>query len=250
MYAAANPAKTGLNGAAFRYRRPKFDRLLGGCAWLYGYPVRAEPNGARGGAAENAGMPAKKYEVDEAHEDAAVAWARRKETIRGALKLFRVLLDAARRHAEWVEARHGIGGAHLWVLWELGQSPGMRAVDLAKNMAVHRQTVENLVRELQEKGLVRVEAAAQSPIHFLTSDGQSIADASPEYGQGVLKAALERLPDSALGQVVDSMRALSECLPFREDRAALKPLADILRASAHEPTRQAHAGHRQANLEN
>jgi len=66
----------------------------------------------------------------------------------------------------------------------------------------------------------------------------------------VLKAALERLPDSALGQVVDSMRALSECLPFREDRAALKPLADILRASAHEPTRQAHAGHRQANLEN
>lgn len=183
-------------------------------------------------------MPTKKFEAHPPQEeDAAVAWARRNETIRGALKLFRVLLDAVRRHAEWVEVRHGIGGAQLWVLWELRQTPGMRAVDLARNMAVHRHTAEAMLNELSAKKLVRTEAAGETPsaVYVLTADGQRIADASPEHGQGVLKAALEQLPVAALEQVVASMRAVTESLPFREDRAALKPLADILRQPAHEP---------------
>lgn len=173
-------------------------------------------------------------------EDAAVAWARRKETIRGALKLFRVVLDAVKRHGEWVEARHGISGSQLWVLWELSQTPGMRAVDLSRNLAVHRQKAESLLHALTVKGLVLPDSSAdaQTLVYFLTGDGQRIADASPEYGQGVLKAALERLPDPAINQVVDAMRALSESLPFREDRAALKPLADILRPHSLDPARQ------------
>jgi DNA-binding MarR family transcriptional regulator len=194
-------------------------------------------------------MPNKKFAELAPQEDTAVAWARRRETIRGALKLFRVLLDAVRRHAEWAEARHGVGGAQLWVLWELGQTPGMRAVDLAKNMAIHRKTVETLLHGLLDKGLIRTEIASdvQSPAHFLTIHGQCIVDASPEYGQGVLKAALERLPDPLLAQTVDSLRGLSENLPFREDRAALKPLADILWANSQDQAR--YAAHRQDNLE-
>ena len=197
-------------------------------------------------------MPFKKFEAYEHNEDAAVSRARRKETIRGALKLFRVLLDAVRRHADWVEARHGIGGAQLWVLWELGQSPGMRAVDLAKSMAVHRQKAEALLHELLEKGLVRAEmpAEAQSLVHFLTPDGQRIADTAPEHGQGVLKAALERLPDTALEQVVVSMRAVTESLPLREDRAALNPLADIFRPNSDESVPRPAAKPRLTNLEN
>lgn len=177
-------------------------------------------------------MPTRKFDAHPPQEeDAAVAWARRNETIRGALKLFRVLLDAVTRHAEWVEERHGIGGAQLWVLWELRQKPGMRAVDLARNMAVHRHTAEAMLNELLAKRLVRTEGApdAQAAVYLLTPAGQGIADASPEHGQGVLKAALEQLPAPALEQVVASMRAVTESLPFREDRAALKPLADIVR---------------------
>jgi len=198
------------------------------------------------------GMPNRLSNPLDSNEDAAVTWARRKETIRGALKLFRVMLDAAKRHTDWVEARHGVGGAQLWALWELRQTPGMRAVDLAKSMAVHRQTADLLLRELHEKRLVKTEIAndAASPAHFLTFDGQRIADASPEYGQGVLKAALEHLPDVALEQVVQSMRALTENLPFREDRAALKPLADILRPTERERLRHPTTSARQNIQEN
>lgn len=176
-------------------------------------------------------MTSGKFETSIPHEDTTVAWARRKETIRGTLKLFRVVLDAVKRHAEWVETRHGIGGAELWVLWELGQTPGMRAVDLAKGMAVLRQTAEALLQGLLERGLIKVEMSpeSQSPVYFLTFDGQRISDASPEFGQGVLKSALERLPDSALDQLVFAMKAVTENLPFREESAALKPLANIVR---------------------
>lgn len=167
-------------------------------------------------------------------EDAAVSWARRRETIRGALKLFRVALDAVRRHAEWLESCYGVTAAQLWALSELGQSPGMRAVDLSRNMAVHRHTAEAILLELERRGLVRCTAEDQTAAHFLTDAGQRLVDAVPEHGQGVLKTALERLPDSSLEQVVDAMRALNECLPFREDRAALIPLADIVLPHGHE----------------
>lgn len=197
-------------------------------------------------------MPFKKFAAYEHNEDAAVSRARRKETIRGALKLFRVMLDAVRRHAEWVEARHGLGGAQLWVLWELGQTPGMRAVDLSKSMAIHRQKAEALLHELLEKGLIRTEmpTEAQTPVHFLTLEGQRVADTAPEHGQGVLKAALERLPDSALEQVVVSMRAVTESLPLREDRAALQPLAEIFRPGADESIPRPATNPRQHKLEN
>lgn len=179
-------------------------------------------------------MTIENAEASKPPEDTIVAWARRKENIRGTLKLFRVLLDAVKRHAEWVETRHGIGGAELWVLWELGQTPGMRAVDLAKGMAILRQTAESLLQGLLERGLVKLEMPpeAQSPIYFLTFDGQRITDASPEFGQGVLKSALERLPDSVLDQVVFAMKAVTENLPFREEGAALKPLSHIVRPNS------------------
>ena len=92
-------------------------------------------------------MPGKKFKL-KPQEDAAVSHARRKETVRGALKPFRVLLDAAKRHAEWAEDRHGLAGAQLWALWELRQTPGMRAVDLARSMAIHRRTAETVLCEL------------------------------------------------------------------------------------------------------
>jgi MarR family transcriptional regulator, organic hydroperoxide resistance regulator len=167
--------------------------------------------------------------------DIDVDRARRKETIRGALKLFRVTLDAVRRHAEWVESRHGIDGAQLWAVWELAQAPGLRAVDLAKAMAVHRATADALLDELVKRGLVLAQTAGGHVQTFsLSAAGRRLADAAPDYGQGVLKSALERLPDASLGQLVASLRAVSESLPFREEAAAMQPMSNLLRPTRTE----------------
>jgi DNA-binding MarR family transcriptional regulator len=183
-------------------------------------------------------------------EDAVVDRARRKETVRSALKHFRVLLDSIRRHAEWVEIRHGIGAPHLWALWELRQNPGMRTVDLAKFMAVHRQTAEDLLGELLEKALVREESNGQGSAYFITPTGERIAAAAPEYGQGVLKAAMERLPDSDLEQLVNILHRLNESLPMREDRAALKPMAELFRPTLNASSRKAHEAKAQSGASN
>lgn len=172
----------------------------------------------------------------DANLDTDVAWARRKETISGALKQFRLVLDAVRRHAEWVEARHDISAAQLWVLWELVQAPGMRAADLARAMAIPRPAAEGLLEGLHLRGLVRRQAAvpeSQGTEHFFpTYDGQSIADASPQYGQGVLKAAMAKLPEATLDELSRGLASLVEHLAFREDGAAQRPMAELLRSEA------------------
>ena len=166
-------------------------------------------------------------------QDTEVAWARRKELILANLKMFRVTLDAVRRHAEWVETRHGISAVDLWVLWELAQSPGQRMVDLAKGMALPRSTMEPLLNGLMQRGLIKPgESTDAAPCYLLTYDGQRIADASPQFGQGVLKSAMNQLSDDSLIQLAQAMGELVRHLPFLEERAAFQPLAELLRSGS------------------
>jgi DNA-binding MarR family transcriptional regulator len=165
-------------------------------------------------------------------QDTEVAWARRKETTLATLKMFRMTLDAVRRHSEWIETRHGISAVELWALWELAQTPGMRAVDLSKAMAMSRGNTETLLESLGQRGLVRLAGDPGNPAsgaYVVTYDGQRIADASPQFGQGVLKAAMTNLPDASLLKLAEAMSDLVQNLPFLEQSAALQPMADLLR---------------------
>lgn len=171
-------------------------------------------------------------------QDTDVAWARRKEAVLATLKMFRMTLDAVRRHSEWVESRHDISAVELWALWELTQTPGLRAVDLAKAMALPRATADALLEGLVKRSLVRQaeDSASQSPgAFFATFDGQRIADASPQYGQGVLKAAMGNMPDTSLVKLVEAMSDLVQNLPFIEQSAALQPMGELLRPGGAQP---------------
>jgi DNA-binding MarR family transcriptional regulator len=165
--------------------------------------------------------------------------ARRKELFLANLKMFRVTLDAVRSHAEWVEARHGITAVDLWVLWELAQAPGLRLVDLAKRMALPRSTMEVLMSGLLQRGLIKASTESdQSACFFLTFDGQQIADASPQYGQGVLKAAISQLSDDSLVKLTQAMGDLVRHLPFLKERAAFQPMAELFRSGGTGPRGQ------------
>lgn len=182
-------------------------------------------------------MNTEKYYLDPA-QDTEVAWAQRKETTLATLKMFRLALDAVRRHSEWVEARHGISAAELWALWELAQTPGMRVVDLSKAMALPRGNTETLLNGLVQRGLAKTGDTgthAGTRIYFVTFDGQRIADASPQFGQGVLKAAMQHMPDAELVKLAKAMSELVRNLPFLEQSAALQPMAELLRPSQAAP---------------
>ncbi len=163
-------------------------------------------------------------------QDTDVAWARRKENILAALKMFRVTLDAVRRHSEWVEKRHGISAVDLWILWELAQTPGLRVVDLAKTLAVPRSTLEPLLDGLSARGLLKLQGEGEGPgVYFLSFDGARITDASPQFGQGVLKSAMNNMTDHDLVLLVQALASLVQHLPFLEGRAAFQPMAELLR---------------------
>lgn len=118
-------------------------------------------------------------------QDADVAWARRKEATLAALKMFRMTLDAVRRHSEGVEARQGISAVDLWALWEFAQSPGMRTVDLAKALAMPRACTNALLAGLIRRGL-----AKQSPGNG--SDGL-VFSLALAFGMGGRDWAAERI---------------------------------------------------------
>jgi hypothetical protein len=84
-------------------------------------------------------------------EDADVAWARRQETLRGVLKLFRVIVASAQRHAEQVRHECGIGATQLWLLWELERAPGLRILDLARQLAMHVVMAQEMMEELEAR---------------------------------------------------------------------------------------------------
>ncbi len=171
-------------------------------------------------------------------EDLLVTRARRKESMRSAIKLFRLIMDAEERHAAWVTSQSGMEAARIWALWELCQAPGLRAVDLARAMAIQRNMAETLLQRLERDGLVSAgpgqRGAAVS--YTLTQAGMALAQSFPEHAQGALMSAFAQLPDAALERLVQALRPLVEVLPFREEGAALQPLP-CKRAPTHDQAR-------------
>lgn len=160
-------------------------------------------------------------------EPTSVAWARRRETMTANLKMLRVVLDAVRRHAQWVESKHGLDAASLCLLWELSQSPGRRAVDLAKILAATRATIEAMLSDLERRNLVLRSAMAGTVAYACTDHGRWVAESAREYAPGVLKTAMGQLPDESLEGLAQALSGLVEHLPFRDDRAALQPMAEV-----------------------
>ncbi len=174
----------------------------------------------------------------ETTEAIEVTWARRRENIRGAIKLFRVAVDAIQRHAAHTEAQCGISDPQLWILWELAHAPGMRVLDLAKALAIHVSSARGLTTQLETLGLVRridtgpTDNAARLA---LTDAGTRLLRRAPAPAQGVLTAALESLDDQALADLILALRPLVAAMGPTQDRAALIPLADTMRVAAPGP---------------
>lgn len=202
------------------------------CCTVFPYAFFRMKHGLRAGT-----MPAMRHSKNKPSgpgEDLLVTRARRKESMRSAIKLFRLIMDAEERHAAWVTRQTGMEPARIWALWELGQAPGLRAVDLARAMAIQRNMAETLLQRLERDGLVSTHGVPVS--YTLTQAGMALAQSFPEHAQGALMSAFAQLPDAALERLVQALRPLVEVLPFREEGAALQPLP-CKRAPTHDQAR-------------
>ncbi len=164
-------------------------------------------------------------------EDTDVAWAKRQETLRGVLKLFRVIVSGVQQHAELVQQQCHITPAQLWALWELARAPGSRVLDLAKAMAMHVELVQTMVTDLEARGLARLTATGITPKACrwsATEAGRQLLADTTVPARGVVAGALDNLDSALLEGLAACLGPLVGAMQFKDGGAALTPLPDLV----------------------
>lgn len=145
------------------------------------------------------------------------------------LRRFRVVFNAVRTHFRQMEKQVGLGGAQVWALSIIANSPGIGMGGIALEMDIHQSTASNLVKELQRKRLISIAKAIEdrrnAQIHALPA-GLKLLEGVEGPFTGVLPSALDQLDPTALKRLDKDLAALIEILQADEN-AAGTPLANL-----------------------
>jgi DNA-binding MarR family transcriptional regulator len=145
------------------------------------------------------------------------------------LRQFRQVFNAVKTHFQQVERESGLGGAQIWALSVVAQSPGIGVGELARRMDIHQSTASNLVKALAGAGHVAAEKKGSDrravQLRVLPS-GQRLLRKAPGPFAGVLPEALARLDQATLRRLErDLGRLIAELSANRS--AARIPLAQM-----------------------
>jgi DNA-binding MarR family transcriptional regulator len=141
------------------------------------------------------------------------------------LRRFRLVFNAVKTHFQQVEKQAGIGGAQLWALSIVADSPGIGVNALAQAMDVHQTTASNLVKALVTSGLIAVEksAADRRAVQLtLLPAGAAVMRQAPGPFTGVLPEALAGLDTGTLERLDQDLDLLIAALKSDERAAGLR----------------------------
>ncbi len=145
------------------------------------------------------------------------------------LRRFRIVFNAVRSHFKQIEKQVGLGGAQVWALSVIREHPGVGMGELARAMDVHQSTASNLVKGLQQKALIRVEKGQTDKRHvqlFVLPPALAVLAQVPGPFEGVLPAALDKLPAQTLAQLDHDLAELTKLLKADESAGGI-PLAQL-----------------------
>ncbi|HBI69588.1 MAG TPA: MarR family transcriptional regulator, partial [Massilia sp.] len=113
------------------------------------------------------------------------------------LRQFRIVFNSVKSHFRQVERDAGLGGAQLWALSVIAQSPGIGVTELARALDIHQSTASNLVRALSSRGLIASAREGQ--------DRRGVALRTLP----VADAVLQRAPQPFVGGLPDALASLA-----------------------------------------
>jgi DNA-binding MarR family transcriptional regulator len=131
------------------------------------------------------------------------------------LRRFRVVFNAVKAHFRAVETQAGVSGAQLWALSVIAEQPGVGVKDLARAMDVHQSTASNLLRALQESGMVdsaREGEDRRAVQLYLTPRGHKVLAKAPGPFEGILPDALQKLDEKTLERLDRDLAKLIQLL--------------------------------------
>jgi DNA-binding MarR family transcriptional regulator len=145
------------------------------------------------------------------------------------LRQFRVVFNSVKTHFRQVERDAGLGGAQLWALSVIAQSPGIGVTDLARALDIHQSTASNLVRTLTGRGLVAATREGQDrrgvALRALPA-ADALLQRAPLPFAGVLPDALASLDAATLARLEQDLGRLIEVLQADTESAQV-PLAQL-----------------------
>lgn len=142
------------------------------------------------------------------------------------LRRFRRVFNAVKTHFRQVEKKAGIGGAQLWALSIVKESPGIGVGELARAMDIHQSTASNLVRSLIEMEFVMAAKGGRdrrSVQLAVLPAGQKVLRRAPGPFAGLLPQALHSLDAATLLRLEKDLDKVIERLGA-DERGATIPL--------------------------
>ena len=145
------------------------------------------------------------------------------------LRQFRIVFNAIKTHFREVEKKAGVGGAQIWALSVIRDSPDIGVNDLARAMDVHQSTASNLVKSLVEQALIVAlkKGSDRRAVQLrLLPAGSRILRRAPAPFTGVLPRALESLDTQTLLRLDQDLGTLIAALDGDESAGGI-PLGQI-----------------------
>ena len=145
------------------------------------------------------------------------------------LRQFRQIFNAVKTHFQQVEKQVGLGGAQVWALSVIRDTPDIGMGSLARAMNIHQSTASNLVKALVERGLVsasRHSADRRAVMLRLLPAAGKVLRRSPGPFAGVLPEALASLDRKTLQRLEADLKKLLAELDT-DARAGKIPLAEL-----------------------
>lgn len=154
------------------------------------------------------------------------------------LRRFRVVFNAVRNHFQQVEKQTGLGGAQLWALHVVRETPGIGMGGIAKCMDIHQSTASNLIKTLLRRGLISMTKAPEDrrnvQLQILPAGVAVLGQVAAPF-EGVLPMALGKLPEEALQRLDQDLGELIQLLKADEQSGGI-PLAELWdQAPPHTP---------------
>lgn len=155
---------------------------------------------------------------------------RHEESITSVLRALRLIFRSVQKHNHWIEQQCGIGGAQLWALWEIAETPDLRVSDLAKRLSIHQSTASNLLDKLANQGLAKRERNGpdQRVVYIrLTEQGKDMVKQAPRPATNLIVDALHNVPEETLQQLDAGLAVLVQHLKVQDPSAAMRPLYEL-----------------------
>lgn len=148
------------------------------------------------------------------------------ETATRVLRRFRLVFNSVKAHFREVEKKAGVGGAQLWALSVIRDTPGIGVNDLARAMDVHQSTASNLIKALADQELIvltKTSTDRRAVQLRVLAAGTKVLRRAPGPFTGVLPQALASLDARTLARLDKDLATLITALDV-DERAAGIPL--------------------------